>query len=112
MVLVYLASLKPVVDPGSIAPTMPEELVAQDSVEVGLVELASLEQLAGPCLVAPLMLGEPLATDTVGFVLLTLGSEGAAAMCSLEAVLMEQPLHLLAGSSQCHRNLMHRNIGH
>lgn len=112
MVLVYLASLKPVVDSGLVARTMSEELVAEDSVEVGLVELASLEQLVGPCLVAPLMLLELLAMDTVEVGLLALGSEGAAAMCLLEAVPMEQPLHLLAGSSQCLRSLMHRNTGH
>mmetsp|Transcript_53081 Transcript_53081/g.102590 ORF Transcript_53081/g.102590 Transcript_53081/m.102590 type:complete len:80 (-) Transcript_53081:450-689(-) len=79
---------------------MSEELVAKDAFEVGLAELLCLDYLLHPCLVAPSTLEEPVAEDTV------------AAMCSLEAVLIEQALPLLAGSSQCLHNLMHRNTGH
>jgi len=107
-----MASLKQVVGPCLILPTMSVELVAEDPVEVDLAELVSLERFVGPCLPAPSMSEELVANGTVEVGLLTLGAVGAAAMCSLEVLLMEQALPLLAGSSQCHRNLTHRNTGH
>jgi len=72
---------------------MSEELVARDTVE----RLDQVETSVG---------------GTIGPGLLTLGAVEAAATCSPEALLMEQALPPLAGSSQCPRNLTNRNTGH